>query len=75
MKITALEDEIEAYVEEETGKDPRKNYVLIKGAKGVRHKHIATTAKAAARVAQITNMGLGHHGSQLTWRRRNVETQ
>ena len=54
--ITALENEIEAYVEEETGKDPSKNYVLIKGATGVRHKHISTTAKAAARVAQITNM-------------------
>lgn len=54
--ITALENEIEAYVEEETGKDPQKNYVLIKGAKGVKHKHISITAKAAARVAQITNM-------------------
>lgn len=54
--VTALENEIEAYVEEETGKDPSKDYVLIKGAEGVRHKHISRTAKAAARVAQITNM-------------------
>jgi len=54
--VTALEDSIEEYVEEETTKDPQKHYVLIKGAKGVKHKHISTTAKAAARVAQITNM-------------------
>lgn len=54
--LSALEDSIEQYVEEETTKDPQKHYVLIKGAKGVKHKHISITAKAAARVAQITDM-------------------
>ncbi|MEO8495758.1 MAG: biopolymer transporter ExbD [Planctomycetota bacterium] len=54
--ITALEAELEAYVEEQVSLDPRKTTVLIKGAKGVKHKHISMAAKAAARVAQITDM-------------------
>lgn len=54
--ISAMETELQAYVEEQVGEDPRKNIVLIKGAKGVKHKHISTTAKAAARVAEITDM-------------------
>lgn len=51
-----LENEIEAYVEETTSLDPNIIYVVIKGEADVKHKHISTTAKAAARVAQITNM-------------------
>ena len=52
----ALETELQAYVEEQVALDDRKKTVLIKGAKGVKHKHIARTAKAAARVAEITDM-------------------
>ncbi|MBC8350637.1 MAG: biopolymer transporter ExbD [Planctomycetes bacterium] len=54
--VNALETELQAYVEEQIGLDARKNTVLIKGAKGVKHKHISSTAKAAARVAEITQM-------------------
>ncbi|MBI2479419.1 MAG: biopolymer transporter ExbD [Planctomycetia bacterium] len=52
----ALETELKAYVEEQVSLDSRKTTVLIKGAKGVKHKHISTTAKAAAAVAEITDM-------------------
>ncbi len=54
--IAALESELQAYVEEEVGKDQKKTTVLIKGAKGVKHKHISTTAKAAARIAEVQHM-------------------
>ncbi|MEX0818070.1 MAG: biopolymer transporter ExbD [Pirellulaceae bacterium] len=54
--ITALESELEDYVTEQVELDRRKTTVLIKGAKGVKHKHISMTAKAAARVAEITQM-------------------
>ena len=54
--ISALEMALQEYVEEAVSSDPRKTTVLIKGAKGVKHKHISTTAKAAARVAEITQM-------------------
>jgi biopolymer transport protein ExbD len=55
-EIAALEAELEAYVTEQVELDHRKTTVLIKGAKGVKHKHISMTAKAAARVAAITDM-------------------
>jgi biopolymer transport protein TolR len=51
-----LEAELQAYVEEQISGDRRKTTVLIKGAKGVKHKHISMTAKTAARVAEVTNM-------------------
>ena len=54
--IAALEAELLAYVQEQYDLDNRKKTVLIKGAKDVRHKHISTCAKAAARVAEITDM-------------------
>ena len=54
--INALETELQAYVEEQVSLDHRKTTVLIKGSRGVKHKHISTTAKAAARVAEITQM-------------------
>jgi biopolymer transport protein ExbD len=54
--INALEEELQAYVEEQIALDPRKKTVLIKGAKGVKHKHISRTAKAAARVAEVVDM-------------------
>ncbi len=54
--INTLEAELEAYVEEQVALDPRKTTVLIKGGKQVKHKHISMAAKAAARVASITDM-------------------
>lgn len=54
--ITALETALQEYVEEQVALDPRKTTVLIKGGKAVKHKHISMAAKAAARVASITDM-------------------
>lgn len=54
--IATLEAELLAYVQEQYDLDHRKTTVLIKGSKGVKHKHISSTAKAAVRVAEMTDM-------------------
>jgi len=57
--VETLEKGIIEYVEQEASENPNKKWVLIKGAKGVKYKHINEVAKAAAAVEQITNMGVG----------------
>lgn len=55
----ALVQEITQYVEQEVSADPNKTWVLIKGAKGTKHRDISRVAKAAAEVANIQNMAVG----------------
>jgi biopolymer transport protein ExbD len=48
--IEAQEDAITEYIEQESAlASPPKKYVLIKGAKGVKHGDVARVAKAAGR--------------------------
>ncbi len=54
--VTAMQTALQEYVEEQLALDSRKTTIMIKGAAGVKHKHISTVAKAAARAAEITQM-------------------
>ena len=57
--VEALETAIIEFVTEEAENDQKKKWVLIKGAKGVKYKHVNEVAKAAAAVENITNMAVG----------------
>lgn len=57
--VEALEAGIIEYVKQEAEQDPNKKWVLIKGDKGVKYKHVNEVAKAAAAVENITNMAVG----------------
>jgi len=50
---------ITEFVEAEVAADPNKTWVLIKGAKGTKHRDVSRVAKAAAEVASIQNMAVG----------------
>ena len=56
--VEALEAAIIEYVQQEVLDDQKKKWVVIKGAKDVKYKHINEVAKAAAAVEEITNMAV-----------------
>jgi biopolymer transport protein ExbD len=51
-----LENELQAYVEDTMTEDDRKKFVVIKAAKGVKHRDVARVAKAVARVAEVQRL-------------------
>jgi biopolymer transport protein ExbD len=47
--LVEQEDALARYVEQQANTSPPKRFVLIKGAKGVKHRDVARVAKAAER--------------------------
>ena len=54
--LEALEAELETFVADTILEDDRKQYVVIKAAKGVKHRDVARVAKSVARVAEVQRL-------------------
>jgi len=54
--LEALETELETYVADTILEDDRKRYVVIKAARGVKHRDVARVAKSVARVAEVQGL-------------------
>jgi biopolymer transport protein ExbD len=54
--LQALEQEIESYVRDTMLEQSSKTHVLIKAARGVRHREVARVAQVAGRVAEVQQL-------------------
>ena len=54
--LEALEQEIETFVSDTMLEDSNKQYVLIKAARGVKHREVARVAQAVGRVAEVQGL-------------------
>ena len=54
--LEAQEEEIAAFIEESMADDSRKTYVLIKAAKGIKHREVARVQTAVSKPAAVQQL-------------------
>ncbi|MAD81060.1 MAG: biopolymer transporter ExbD [Planctomycetaceae bacterium] len=54
--MQAQEEEISAFVEDAMAEDPQKTYVLIKAAKGIKHREVARVQTAVSKPAAVQQL-------------------
>ena len=54
--LEAMEDEIKAYIEDEMGKDTKKQFVLIKAAETAKHRDVYRVERAVGRVEEVQQL-------------------
>ena len=54
--LETLESELEEYVADALLEDSRKQYVIIKAARGVKHRDVSRVAKSVSRVAEVQQL-------------------